>query len=377
MTIVHVIPFLWSGAGKVLTRLCLSQRRDARVHVVTSSRSSGEVDWPAYRRQLRAGGVTLHRVDSFDRSSEAVWTAVDQLTTLIERVRPTLVHAHAGAPAVLCELARRRATGRRVPLVAHMYSWGPGRPHWMNVMDLWGLAAADATICSAQHYMTVLRDGGVAAGRLHYVPWGIEPPPQAALTPAPPPVPLRGGVLGCVGRIEPRKNQLALVQAFRYVVQQRPDARLELIGPVADAAYGRKVRDRIVELGLERHVRLRGRVVAVWPHLTALDLLVSLSDDEGQGLAILEAMAVGVPVAALRVSGVEDYLTDGRTGHVVPRRTARGVAASLLAALDDEARRRRMARGGLRLVEARYLWPRTVKQIAAIYRRVREGAPRR
>ena len=46
MTIVHVIPFLWSGAGRVVIRLCEAQRRDGHaVHVVTSVKSRGLSDW--------------------------------------------------------------------------------------------------------------------------------------------------------------------------------------------------------------------------------------------------------------------------------------------------------------------------------------------
>jgi len=115
-------------------------------------------------------------------------------------------------------------------------------------------------------------------------------------------------------------------------------------------------------------VRLHGRVANIWPALARLDLFVSLSDDEGQGLAVLEAMAAGVPVAARRVAGIEDYLTDRRTGLVLPDASAGPLAHALLAALDDEPVRRHVARRARALVAARYLWPVTLERIEAVYR---------
>jgi len=81
---------------------------------------------------------------------------------------------------------------------------------------------------------------------------------------------------------------------------------------------------------------------------------VSLSSDEGQGLAVLEAMAAGVPVVALAVAGIEDYLTHERTG-LAARATLMHV---------DRARA---------MVQRRYAWARTVAQIDEIYRRLSSG----
>src|SRR3954470_23222347 len=69
MKILHIIPFLWNGAGKVLTDLCASQQEHHEVMIVTSGDSKGMSDWPVYRRRLSHHGI-LHRcVDFFDRDS--------------------------------------------------------------------------------------------------------------------------------------------------------------------------------------------------------------------------------------------------------------------------------------------------------------------
>ena len=369
MTIVHVIPFLWSGAGRVVSRLCVEQARRHRVHLVTTGRGHGSHDWPAYVRAARAAGVTMHVVDTYARDGATFRRAVTELTQLIDRVRPHLLHTHAGTPTSAAVIARSRSATAAVPIVAHMYSWGPNRPPWMDQMDLWGFSQADRVVCSAHAYERLLVDGGVPPRRLAYVPWGIDLPPILH-DGAPRP---RGGRthIGFVGRIEPRKGQLLLADAAHRLAVARP-ARLELVGPVADAEYGRALTDSPgVRAGV---VRLRGRVGDVWPALARWDLFVSLSLDEGQGLAILEAMAAGVPVAAFRVAGVEDYLEDGRTGTVLTPGTASSLARQLERVLGAPDALARMARRAGVLVARRYTWAATLAAIDVVYVRAMQRA---
>jgi glycosyltransferase involved in cell wall biosynthesis len=374
--VLHIIPFLWSGAGRVLTTLCEHQRRMAEVHLATTGRRGELRDWPLYRRRLRRAGVVWHRLDTFGREAQVFWATVARATALVDALAPDVIHAHAGVPAVVAALAAARAR-RRVSVVAQMYSWGPDRPAWMDEMDLWGFARARRVICSAAAYERRLLAGGVARARLVRVPWGID------LAEAERVWRRRAGraagrrgqatsatasrlTMGFVGRLEPRKGQLELVRAFALVRQARPEARLALVGPDGDAAYAAEVRRTIRTLGLDTAVDLPGQVRSVWPHLAALDLFVSLSADEGQGLAVLEAMAAGVPVVALRAAGIEDYF-DARYGTRLERRDPASVARAILDALGAPGRLAACARRAHAMVSRRYGWEATVQAIAAAY----------
>src|SRR5829696_5328965 len=78
--IVHVTPFLWSGAGGALVRLAEAQRAaGAEVTVVTTGRSRGGSDWPAQRQRLRRAGVAHVRLDFFAREPNVFWPSVDAL----------------------------------------------------------------------------------------------------------------------------------------------------------------------------------------------------------------------------------------------------------------------------------------------------------
>ena len=373
MRILHVTPFLWSGAGQVITSLCESQATEGhQVWITTSAPSGGQTDWPAYRRRLTNAGVSRVRIDTFDRSPATYWNCVDRLVALVDQIRPDIVHSHAGVPACATADARRRCA-HRFGFVSHVYSWGENRPRWMNTMDTSGHAQGDVVICSATAYVDILVRAGVPAKRIVMLPWGLAPSTLSRtrrddnLS-----VPL-GPRLGFVGRIEPRKGQLALVRALALARRTHPNATLELVGPIADPGYAEQIRREINRLHLKGVVRLAGRVRDVPAVLRRWDGFVSLSSDEGQGLAILEAMAAEVPVAARMVAGVEDYFLPGRNGVDIASTRPRDVAAAI-DALTDRRRSRARVQRALALTESRYSWARTVAALNRIYTRVR---PRR
>ena len=361
--VLHVIPYLWSGAGGVVTRLCEAQSRQGPVAIVTSGRNGDRPDWPAYRARLRRAGVEHHTIDFFHREDGQFWPRVHALTDLVRHFLPAVIHAHAGVPACAAALARDRC-GYRARLLAQMYSWGPNRPEWMNEQDMWGFSQADRVIVSARAYSEMLERYGVRPRNLVYLPWGL---PLETLPYRIQPSNPTGPAIGFVGRIEPRKGQLELVNAFARVRKAYPAATLELVGPVADDDYAARVRQAIVRHGLRNIVILSGAVRNIARHVTRWHLFVSMSRDEGQGLAVLEAMALGVPVAARAVAGISDFLVDGRTGFSIEGRSAAASGDAILSALSSPSRIARVTRNARSLVDRRYSWSQTVKAFEQLY----------
>ncbi|MEP7118991.1 MAG: glycosyltransferase [Acidobacteriota bacterium] len=145
-----------------------------------------------------------------------------------------------------------------------------------------------------------------------------------------------------------------------------PDAQLELVGPIADHAYAARLTATIARLRVQDAVRVTGQVRDVTRFVRRWRLFVSLSSDEGQGLAVLEAMALGVPVLARRVAGIEDFLIGGRTGWVIEGTGAAATAAAMRTALGDRGAGA-VTRRARTLVERRYDWTTMLHRFTRLY----------
>jgi len=157
------------------------------------------------------------------------------------------------------------------------------------------------------------------------------------------------------------------VKAFTELRKRHRDATLELVGPIADARYAAAVQTAIAKAGLSRAIAMTGSVPDVAARIREWDLFVSMSSDEGQGLAVLEAMALGVPVLARTVAGIRDFLAPSRTGFALDRTSAARAGQAMSVALATPPRA--ITRAARRLVERKYSWTATVAAFDRLYGR--------
>jgi len=152
-----------------------------------------------------------------------------------------------------------------------------------------------------------------------------------------------GGCLrvGIMGNLTERKNQIAAVEALRQDLAAGT-CSLELAGNPHEPRYAERLR-RASE-GLP--VTLRGYVADPVGFLRDIDVFLMTSILEGWPVAIMEAMACGVPVIAPDVGDVRELLDGGRAGLVYPA-GAYGEVAVLLQSLRDPALYGAMSRQGL------------------------------
>ncbi|MGE5501593.1 MAG: glycosyltransferase, partial [Ignavibacteriales bacterium] len=156
--------------------------------------------------------------------------------------------------------------------------------------------------------------------------------------------------LVAVGRLHPVKGFDVLIDAFALVRQAHPDARLSIVG---DGEQREPLRRQIAARGLEGAVDMPGALTpdAVRERLHAAGLFVLPSLSEGMSLALLEAMACGLPVVASAVGGVNEVVRPD-VGILVPPHDPRALADAILQAVDDEARLRSMGAAARRRAEA-------------------------
>ncbi len=143
-----------------------------------------------------------------------------------------------------------------------------------------------------------------------------------------------------VARLEKQKNHAMLLEAFARAFGSEPRAHLLLVG---DGDCRQALELRAWELGLEAKVRFLGRRADVPQILGAADIFVLASKNEGNPLAVMEAMAAGLPVVATAVGGVPELIVDQKSGLLVMPGDCDGLGVAMLRLFRNAPMRRAMA----------------------------------
>lgn len=166
-----------------------------------------------------------------------------------------------------------------------------------------------------------------------------------------------------VGRFnDPRKNIKLLLQAFVKVRKTVPEATLTLIGDTP----GEELSTYISELEIDASVDTPGHVSDLVSRLQQADVFVLPSQQEGLGIAGLEAMSCGLPIVSTECGGPEDYVIDGETGFLVPIDDEQALVAQLTELLMNPTQRRRLGNNARRFVEKNYAKAEITKRLTAI-----------
>ena len=181
-------------------------------------------------------------------------------------------------------------------------------------------------------------DAAAAAGapqeRLRVVPVPVE-----AVDPAPRPDWADGRpVVGFVGRFEPVKGVLVLLEAASRLLERRPDLHFVLVsGPAvaAEPRYEQRVREEAAKLG--EAVSLVEAVPDARVLMRWFDVLCAPSLSESFGAVAAEALAAGTPAVVTEASGIAEQIRPGGTGDVVPPGDPERLAAALERTLDGAA----------------------------------------
>jgi glycosyltransferase involved in cell wall biosynthesis len=290
-----------------------------------------------------------------------------QIAAVAARHRAAVLHCHQYSPFIYGSLA---GLGRplRVVFTEHgRLSDAPSSAKRRVANWLFGRLNCDVFAVSQDLKRSMVAEG-FQARRIRVIWNGIDPGPGPRASDR---ISARErlGVrredflIGSVGRLDPVKDLLTLVAAFREAASSIPAARLVIVGDGSERAALETAIDR---LGLQGRIMLTGVRSDVRQLLPAFDVYVNCSIFEGISLTILEAMASGLPVVATGVGGTPE-IVDSATGILVPPRNAARISDALrqLATASDVARS--LGAAGRRRVEDSFSMDRMVREYSAVY----------
>jgi glycosyltransferase involved in cell wall biosynthesis len=303
-------------------------------------------DGPMVRRFEEAG------VRVYPLGVERGWTtARRRFDEVLAAERPDIVHAYGFKMSVLARLAPRSAGTR--PSVVH----GIRGLHLTDDENPYGVRArlarlvervlagrVDRYIANSPSAIEFLTARGLPRSKFALTPNGID---TAAWpwTPGP-----RDPVVACVAHLRPRKRIGLVVEALARVRDRRAAFRGVIAG---DGPVRPALERQIAGLQLDGAIDLAGRLGpdAVAALLARSRLLVLPSSWEGTPVAVMEAMASGVPVVAFDVPGVRDLVEHGGTGLLVPDGDAAALGDAMAQLLEDPALAAAMGAAGRRRME--------------------------
>jgi glycosyltransferase involved in cell wall biosynthesis len=310
--------------------------------------------------------------------------SLGKLVRLFRRLRPDIVHTHTAKAGTLGRLAARLAG---VPRSVHTFHGHVLEGYFSPAATSFFLRIERALARGTDRIITVsprLRLALLAMqiGRpeqVEVVPLGLDldrflrmPTGQGDLRPSLR-VPAGAPLLGIVGRLVPIKDHPTLLQALTLLPDGDQAPHLLVVG---DGERREELEQLAHRLGLGSRVHFLGWRDDLETILSGLDVVICSSKNEGTPVALIEAMAAGVPVLSTDVGGVGDLVTHGETGWLVPPADPSALARGIERLLRDPALRRRLAAGARPVVLERHDVKGLIHRMETLYEGVMAGKPR-
>ncbi|BAH54046.1 glycosyltransferase family 4 protein [Rhodococcus opacus] len=316
--------------------------------------------------------IVTHRDGSIAMRLSAFATGAAGFVVALVFHRPDVVHLHTASygsfarKAILAWIAR----AARIPVVLHVHGAefhsffrrSPGIVQWAIRTTLTHASAVVALGSGWADRLEAIAPGA----RIIIVPNAVRP--HTAVTQPTEAEPVHAVFLGEIGD---RKGTFLLLDAWAKLLADGLD-RAGIRLTIAGDGELRRARGRVAELALNDSVNVLGWIGsdAVDDLLETAQVLVLPSRNEGQPMAVLEAMARGLCVVACDVGGIPDLIDDS-CGVLVPAGEVDALVSALRRVLCDHDKRRTLGSAALRRVEADFDVEVVSRRFDAIYRQVR------
>jgi glycosyltransferase involved in cell wall biosynthesis len=343
--VLHVINSLGGsgGAEHGLVRE-ITRFSDTTEQMVVRLFSKDQLD-----ARIRDAGIDI--VGLGFESGHAGWNwpaAAYRLATVIKQFGPDVVHSSLFAANLVAQLSGRWTkmpvlstfTQSGDPLLLRNYQPGASSRRASALRSIAARAARGDEI----FFRALTRDAlvtncallGVDPARATVIPRGVETDirPSALMSRLDLGLPADGRLLVNIGRQTSQKGHISLLKAFE-IVHAETESHLVILGREGDAT--REIEGAIDERELTAHVSLIGYTSDVHHYLAHADVFVFTSFMEGLGTAVLEAMAMGLPIVAYDIPPVQEVTDDGRLARLVAVGDHERLADQIMQAFSDKS----------------------------------------
>jgi glycosyltransferase involved in cell wall biosynthesis len=349
-TILNSPRFLWSAGYETL---CVYMR------------PSDDPGFEPLRQKARIWQAPLIEVD--DRGPWD-WRVVNQLLNICRRERVAIWHGHDYKSNALGLLLRRFWPMRLVTTV-HGWVHETRRTPLYYWIDRVCLPRYERVICVSPDLLEKSVACGVPRERCVLIENGIDTEEfvrrrETAEAKIELGLPPSRFVIGAVGRLSPEKGFDLLIQAVDQLLYNGLDVSLLIVG---EGDCRQALQSQIISLGRGDRIQLLGYRADTRGVYEAMDVYALSSLREGLPNALLEAMALEVPVVATRIAGVPRLITHEEDGLLVEPGSVEALAQALIRLKNDDGLRDRLRKAGRETIESRYSFRARMDRIRALY----------
>lgn len=321
--------------------------------------------------------LTVYRFSNHGKHQKDAVDRVKDVCQIITGLKPTICHIHS--TSVFSWRLYRALSRRGVPIIVTVHGLSiiekkKELKRQFSIKKLYQLCVqANAERNLLQSVKDIIVDTKYVSDaietyrlrqtpRRHVIPQGIDPR-FFGISPA-----LSSSEVLSVGAISRRKGHLLLLRSFERVCDMDNDAHLTICGSLADPVYYNEL------LSFLSSSQIKNRVT-IMTNATQRELddcyrrasvFALHSQEESQGIALVEAMATGLPVVSTRVGGIPWVVDDKTTGFLSEYGDVQSFADNILALLGSNDLIRSMSERS-RNKASHYSWARISEDVLALY----------
>ncbi|MEM6506743.1 MAG: glycosyltransferase family 4 protein [Planctomycetota bacterium] len=366
INILHTRTVTGSGGGPDKTILRSAARLDPSRYKAIAAylHPAGDTGIESLRGTASRFGMGLHAVPE---RGPIDWRSVRLLRDLCKRLHVDIWHAHDYKTDILGRLIKRWHPMKLVTTM-HGFTGETWRTRLYAKLSHRALRRYDRVLAVSPPLMRYAAEHGVHPDKLRHVPNGIDlteykrrqPREQAKYALG---LPKDEHAIGVVARFSVEKGVDRAARLFAQLFALRPNLRLHLIG---EGAERQQLETLIDALGLTYRVRWWGWQRDTRPILEAMDTLLLPSHTEGLPNVLLEAMAIGLPVAATPVGAVPNVIDNGSCGVLLSKDESQW-AGQVLPLIDEPLMRERLLCNAWVRVNEQFDFTSRMDRVAAIY----------
>lgn len=171
-----------------------------------------------------------------------------------------------------------------------------------------------------------------------------------------------------VGAIGTRKGHIYTVEMFNRLRAKGIDAKLRIIGSLADAAYFEQLKQKIADSSYKEDITIEANLPReeLLKAYASAKLFVLHSREESQGIVFAEAMATGLPVVATKIGGIPYVVADGKSGLLCSYADVSAMTEMVTRLVTDDALWQQYS-SAARIVAKDYNWNAIASKIVELY----------